>query len=70
MNTCIPHHKIVMVAHASMISESEVSINILCQLCSPRYTAERIKNCSKNTFAKAPTHRVHALSLMSWDVEF
>ena len=37
-----------MIAHASIISESEVSITILCLLCSARYTAVRIKNCSKS----------------------
>jgi len=46
MNPYIPHHK---VPHASIISESEVSITVLCLLCSPRYTAVRIKNCSKST---------------------
>ena len=29
----------------------EVSIALHCQLCSTHYTAFRIKNCSKNTFA-------------------
>jgi len=37
-----------MIARASIISESEVSITVLCLLCSPRYTAIRIKNCSKS----------------------
>ena len=32
--------------HASFISESEVSIMVLCQLC---YTAVQSKNCSKST---------------------
>ena len=41
----IPHH-VIMIARASIISECEVSI--LCLLCSPRYTAVRIKNCSKS----------------------
>jgi len=45
MNPCIPHHK---VAHTLIISESEVSIMVLCLLCSPCYTAVRIKNCSKS----------------------
>ena len=31
--------------------KSEVSITLCCQLCSTRYTAIRIKNCSKNTSA-------------------
>jgi len=43
MNPCI---LVVMVAHTSIISESEVSITFLCLLCSPHYTAVRIKNCS------------------------
>ena len=30
-------------------SETEVSIALLCQLCSTRYTAVRIKNCLKST---------------------
>ena len=29
--------------------KSEVSVTLLCQLCSTRYTAFRIKNCSKST---------------------
>ena len=48
MNPRIPHHKAVMVARASIISESEVSITVLCLLCSPCYTAVRIKNCLKS----------------------
>ena len=44
----IPHHNIVMNVHASIIYESKASIAILCLLCSPRYTAVRIKNCSKS----------------------
>ena len=50
MNPHIPHHKVVMVARASIVSESEVSITILCLLCLPCYTAVRIKNCLKSTF--------------------
>ena len=42
MNPHIPHHKIVLVARASIISESEVSITLLC---SPCYTAVQTKNC-------------------------
>jgi len=49
MNPHIPHHKVVMVPHASIISKSKVSITILCLLCSPCYTAVWIKNCSKST---------------------
>jgi len=49
MNPRIPNHKVVIVVCASIISESEVSITILCLLCSPCYTAVRIKNCSKST---------------------
>jgi len=48
MSPCILHHKVVMVPCASIISESEVSITALCLLCSPRYTAVQIKNCSKS----------------------
>jgi len=48
MNPRIPH-KVVMVLHASIISESEVSITVLCLLFSPHYTAVGIKNCSKST---------------------
>jgi len=43
-----PHHKVVIVLHASIIYESEVSITVLCLLCSPHYTAVWIKNCSKS----------------------
>ena len=36
--------------------KSEVSITLHCQLCSTRYTALQIKNCSKSTSAiKAAT---------------
>ena len=45
MNPRIPHHK---VAHISIISESEVFITVLCLPCSPRYTALRLKKCSKS----------------------
>ena len=40
-----------MIARTLIISESEVSITVLCLLCSPRYTAVWIKNCSKSTSA-------------------
>ena len=40
-----------MVPHASVISESEVSIMALCQLCSSCYTTVRIKICPKGTSA-------------------
>jgi len=46
MNPHILHHK---VPRASIISESKVSITVLCLLCSPHYTAVRNKNCSKST---------------------
>jgi len=46
MNPRIPHHNVPC---SSIISESEVSITILCLLCSTCYTAVRIKNCSKST---------------------
>jgi len=48
MDPCILYHKVVMVLHASIISESEVSIMVLYLLCSPRYTAVWIKHCSKS----------------------
>jgi len=38
----------IMIARASIISENEVSITVLCLLCSPRYTAVQIKNYSKS----------------------
>jgi len=38
-----------MVARASIISESEISITALCLLCLARYTAVRIKSCWKTT---------------------
>ena len=41
MNPRILHHK---VARASIISESEVSITVLCMPSSPYYTAVQIKN--------------------------
>jgi len=46
MNPHILHYKVLC---ASIISESEVSITVLCLLCSTRYTAVQIKNCSKST---------------------
>jgi len=46
MNPRIPHHKVVMILYASIISESEVFIMVLCLPCLPHYTAVRIKNCS------------------------
>jgi len=49
MNPRIPHHKVVMVARALIISKSEVSITVLYLLRSPHYTAVQIKNCSKTT---------------------
>ena len=49
MNQHIPHHKVIMVASSSIISESEVSITVLYLLCSPCYTAVRIKSCFKST---------------------
>jgi len=49
MNPRILHHKEEIVARVLIISESEVSIIVLCLLCSPRYTAVRTKNCSKTT---------------------
>jgi len=48
MNQRILHHKDPCV---SIISESQVSITVLCLLCSPCYTAVWIKNCSKSTLA-------------------
>jgi len=39
----------VMGARASIISKSEVSITVLCLLCSPRYTTLQTMNCSKTT---------------------
>jgi len=49
MNPRILHHKVVMVPHAPVISESEVSITVLCLLCLSCYTAVKIKDCSKIT---------------------
>jgi len=48
MNPHIPHRKALMVSRASIISESEVSITVLCLLCSPCNTAVWFKNCSKS----------------------
>ena len=46
--TDIPRIHVVMIARTSIISESKVSIAVLCLLCSPRYSAVRIKNCLKS----------------------
>jgi len=48
MNPHILYHMVVMVPRASIRSESEVSITVLCLQCSPHYTAVRIKNHSKS----------------------
>jgi len=48
MNPRIPLQKVRMILRASLISESEVSITVLCLLFSPHYTAVQIKNCSKS----------------------
>ena len=37
-----------MIVRALIISESKVSIALLCQLCSTRYTAVRIRNYLNN----------------------
>ena len=49
MNLRILHHKVVMVLCATIISESEVSITVLCLLCLPHYTAVPINKCLKST---------------------
>ena len=41
----IPHHNLLMIARASIIYESEVSITVLCLLGSPRYIAVQIVHC-------------------------
>ena len=45
--------------------KSEVSIMLCCQLCSTRYTAVRIKNCSKSTSAIkiATTKKIWTISV-------
>ena len=51
---CNPHIPKEMVPHAPATTyhlKSEVSIMLRCRLCSPCYTAVRIKNCSKGTCA-------------------
>ena len=50
MKPHIPHQKEVMVPVISKLSESEVSIMLLYQLCLTPYTAMRIKNCLISTF--------------------
>jgi len=71
MNPRIPHRKVVMVAHASIISESEVSITVLCLLCSSCYTAVRIKNWSKGisviTVATTKNTMVPRAPLIAWN---
>ena len=54
MNPRILHQKKEMAPHALAINyrlKSEVSITLLCQLCSTRYTALGIKNCLNSTTA-------------------
>ena len=56
MNPRILHHMVVVVLHASIISESEVSITVLCLLSSLRYTAVQIKNFLESmSVIKVPT---------------
>ena len=44
--------------------KSEVSIMLRCRLCSTCYTAVRIKNCSKSTFAiKVTTMKIRTISI-------
>ena len=50
MNSCILHlkwHRAPQLYHL----KSEVSTTLCCQLCSTRYTAVRIKSCSKSISA-------------------
>jgi len=49
MNTPIPRHKVVIVSHVSIKSESEVSITVLYLLYLPHYTAVRMQNQSEST---------------------
>ena len=52
-NPCIPK-EINGATHPSYINyhlKNEASITLRCRLCSTRYTAVRIKNCSKSTSA-------------------
>ena len=61
MNSCIPHHKVVMVLHTS-----RVKYPLRVSAC---YTAVRIKNCSKSTSVIAFRHYekhdgVHALGIV------
>jgi len=65
MNPHIPHHKVVMVPRALIISESEVSITVLCLLCSPRYTAVRIEKhtCSHYEKYNGTVHSSYHLKL-------
>ena len=81
MNPRIPHHKVVIVARASIISESEVSVTVLCLLCSTRYTVVRIKNCSKstsvitgatmkNTMVACPTYHLKLKYLLPFFVSY
>jgi len=61
MNPRILHHKVVMILCASIISESEVSITVLCLLCSSHYTAVKIKNCLKSmSVIKVATTKIQA----------
>jgi len=48
MNPCIPHHKVVMIPHASIISNGEVSIMVLFLPYSLHYTAVRSNKWSKS----------------------
>ena len=72
MNPRILHHKVVTVPHTSIISESEVSITVVCVLYSPRYSAVWIKDCSismsviKVTTMKLNTMVLHA-SIFIWN---
>jgi len=71
----IPHHNAIMIARASIIFESEISIAVLCLLGSPHYTVVRIKNYSKSmsminvaTTRNTIVRRVPQLSYWNWSI--
>ena len=59
-------------APASIISESVISITVLCLLCSPCYTAVQIKSCSKSTSVITVAIRwCHApVIIWNWSIHF
>ena len=81
VNPHIPHCKVVM-ASRTPVTESEVSITHLCQLCSSCYAVKTNQNCMKSTSvtkaatinntngAVRPQVQVSCPSIIVWNVKY